>query len=110
MGGAIKALEMDNEVYEVMRDALEESQIDRKRFVQEQTLRLQSRYQTLQNAIDTAYEDRLRDVIDEELFKRKATKSYHEEGLKLIELAQVAHAQDLAANPVKQAMILKTVV
>ena len=130
MGEAIKALEMDDEVYEVMRDALEESQTERKRFVQEQTLRLQGRYQTLQNAIDTAYEDRLRDVIDEQLFKRKskawreemqeieieleslrkATESYHDEGLKLIELAQVAHGQYLAANPTKQAKMLKTVV
>ena len=101
---------------------MEESQAERKRFVQEQTLRLQSRYQSLQNAIDTAYEDRLRDVIGEELFRRKskvwreemqeveielesmrkATESYHEEALKLIELAQVAHRQYVAANPAKQ--------
>jgi DNA invertase Pin-like site-specific DNA recombinase len=130
MGSAIKALEMDDEVYEIMRDALEESQAERKHFVQEQTLRLQSRYQTLQNSIDSAYEDRLRDVIDEQLFKRKskawreemqeieieleslrkATESYHDEGLKLIELAQVAHVQYLAANTAKQAKMLKTVV
>jgi hypothetical protein len=35
--------------------------------------------------------------------------SYHEEALKLIELAQVAHRQYLAANPAKQAKILKCV-
>ena len=34
----------------------------------------------------------------------------HAEGLKLIELAKVAHAQYLAANPTKRAQILKTVV
>jgi len=123
-------LTLATELYEIMRDALEESQGERKRFVQEQTLRLQSRYQTLQSSLDTAYEDRLRDVIDEAMFKRKgsqwreemqeieielellrkATESYHDEGLKLIELAQVAHSQYLAANPVKQAKMLKTVV
>ena len=68
-------------------------------------------------------------MIDEELFRRKlkvwceemqeveielesmrkATESYHEEALKLIELAQVAHRQYLAANPAKQAKILKCI-
>ncbi len=86
-------------------------------------------YKTLQSSIDQAYEDRLRNVIDEALFVRKsgtwrsemhdieieleglreATKSYHEEGLKLLELAQVAHAKYLASNPEKQAKILKCV-
>ena len=129
LGESIKALHVDDEVFEIMRDALEESQGERKRFVQEQTLRLQSRYQTLQSSLDTAYEDRLRDVIDEAMFKRKgsqwreemqdieielenlrqATESYHDEGLRLLELAQVAHGQYLAANPEKQAKILKCV-
>jgi site-specific DNA recombinase len=68
-------------------------------------------------------------VIDETMFKRKgsqwredmqdieielenlreATESYHDEGLRLLELAQVAHGQYLAANPEKQAKILKCV-
>jgi DNA replication initiation complex subunit (GINS family) len=64
---------VDDEMFGIMRDALEESQGERKRFVQEQTLRLQNRYQTLQSSLDTAYEDRLRDMIDEAMFKRKGS-------------------------------------
>jgi len=40
---------------------------------------------------------------------REATESYHGEGLRLLELAHVAHGQYLAANPEKQARILKSV-
>ena len=77
--------------------------------------------------LDSAYEDRQRDVIDEAMFKRKgsqwreemqdieielenlreATETYHDEELPLLELAQVAHGQYLAANPEKQAKIFK---
>lgn len=129
LGETFRHLRMDDEVFEVMRDALEESQVERKRWVQEQTLRLQGRYQVLQNALDTAYEDRLRDVIDEHMFKRKsgqwraemqeieieleamreATESYHEEGVRLLELAQVAHGHYVTANPEKQAKMLRCV-
>jgi hypothetical protein len=40
---------------------------------------------------------------------REATESYHDEGLRQLELAQIAHEQYLAANPEKQAKILKCV-
>ena len=40
---------------------------------------------------------------------RKSTESYHEEGLRLLEIAQVAHGHYLAAKPAKQAKILKCV-
>jgi hypothetical protein len=40
---------------------------------------------------------------------RKATESYHGEGLWLLELAQVAHGHYLTANPAKQAKILKCI-
>ena len=57
-----------------------------------------------------AWREEMQEIEIELESMRKATESYHAEGLKLIELAQVGHAQYLAANPAKQAQILKTVV
>lgn len=93
-------------------------------------MRLQARYQTLQNAVDSAYEDQIRGVISEDLFMRKrrlwesemadvqnqlnglksATHSYQDEALKLLELAQVAYTQYLAAPMTKKADILRCTV
>jgi hypothetical protein len=90
LGETFRHLRMDDEVFEGMPDALE-----------------------------TAYEDRLREVIDEHMCKRKsgqwrselqaieieleamreATESYHEEGVRLLELTQVAHGHYVTANP-----------
>ena len=59
LGETVRQLQLDEECLNWLRDALTERQGDRRRFTQERTMRLQSRYQTIQNALDSAYEDRV---------------------------------------------------
>ena len=129
LGEVIRGLQLDEEVVEWLRAVLEESQGDRKLYVQERTLRLQGRYQTLQRALDCAYEDRITGVLDAETYQRKsstwrsemasieeeqeklrgATESYYEEGLQLLELAQVAYSLYLEHSVQKKAEMLRVV-
>lgn len=129
-GRVFEGWRLDEEMVDWLRHVLTDSQHERKHYVRERTMRLSARYQTLQNALDAAYEDRVGGVIPEDLFVRKsaswrsemagieeeleklrgATEAYYEHGLELLKLAQVAHARYLAHSDEKKAAMLRAAV
>jgi site-specific DNA recombinase len=109
-GLAIAAIKMDNDVLGWVTAALKESHADSKRFHAEHMASLQAQYDKLQRRLDALYEDKLDRNIDQAFYERKnstwkkeqdellrkierlqtASRSYLDEGIKLLELAQRA--------------------
>lgn len=109
-GEALRAIQLDDEVLEWMTAALKESHRDEKNYHDEVITSLQKQYQKLQDRIDAMYVDKLDSRISQEFFDRKseewraeqadilrkieshqnANRSYIDEGVKILELAQKA--------------------
>jgi site-specific DNA recombinase len=107
---AIKAIRMDSDILEWVKQALKESQADTKKYHTSRITELQSQYQKLQHRLDSMYEDKLDGRINQEFYDRKssdwkreqeevlsklsqhqsANRSYLDEGIALLELAQHA--------------------
>lgn len=70
---ALRALHIDDEVMQMLRDGLRGSHEDEQRTHHEATQRLYKQHETLQRRIDIAYEDRLDGRITAEMFERKSS-------------------------------------
>lgn len=129
LGECLKAIEITPGVAKRIMESLKESQAERKNYEAKEQERLQDRLQTLKNRLDSAYEDKLDNLLSEELWRRKsqfweseilsirgklesfekATFSYYEKGLEILELAKNAHRLYLQQNPLEQRELLTTV-
>ena len=109
-GEAISAIKMDNDVLGWVVAALKESHADEIEYHSELMSALQRQYDKLQHRLDTMYDDKLDGTIDQEFYDRKssawekeqddimckianhqaANRTYLDEGVKLLELAQRA--------------------
>jgi site-specific DNA recombinase len=109
-GQAIGAIRLDNEVLSWIITALKESHEDARQYHAERLVALQSDCEILQRRLDAMYEDKLDGRIDQDFYDRKsaewkngqdeilrkierhqsASRSYTDEGVKLLELAQRA--------------------
>jgi hypothetical protein len=107
---ALRAIQMDGEVFEWVVMALKESHKDEKRYHNEMIATLQKQYQKLQDRIDSMYVDKLDGKVSQDFFDNKskgwrieqveilhkierhqnANRSYLEEGIQILELAQKA--------------------
>ena len=119
-GQAISAIKIDDAVLSWVIAALKESHSDEKKFHAERMDALQAQYEKLQRRLDAMYEDKLDGRIDQEFYDRKSSvwkkeqddilqrlerhqsgnRSYLDEGVKLLELAQ--HAVILYEKQTKQ--------
>jgi site-specific DNA recombinase len=109
-GEAIGAIRLDDEVLSWVIKALKESHADETKYHNVQMASLQAHYQKLQSRLDAMYEDKLDGSIDQAFYDRKSTawqkeqddilreierhqganRSYLDDGVKLLELAQQA--------------------
>lgn len=69
----LKTLFFDEEVMVWVTKALKESHEDKKKYLEETIIRLQSEYNKLQNRIDTMYIDKLDGKIDGNFYQQKST-------------------------------------
>ncbi|MBA3017244.1 zinc ribbon domain-containing protein [Patescibacteria group bacterium] len=119
-GQAISAIKMDDDVLGWVVAALKESHADEKKYHAEYMAALQAHYEKLQHRLDAMYEDKLDGRINQDFYDRKslgwkkeqndiffkierhqtANRSYLDEGVKLLELAQ--HAVVLYEKQTKQ--------
>ncbi len=106
----ISAIKMDNEVMGWIIAALKESHADTKQYHADRMATLLAQYEKLERRLDAMYEDKLDGRIDQNFYDRKssawkneqddilqkieklqtANRSYLDEGVKLLELAQRA--------------------
>lgn len=106
----LRTLRFDDEILELVSQALRESHVDEKRFHDEAVQRLQGEYNRLKNRIDQMYLDKLDGRVTAEFFDQKseewrqeqatirhnleqhenAKHSYMEEGVAILELANRA--------------------
>ena len=127
LGEWLKRIAISDAVLESIRDALHDLQGQKKELQAQEMERLQSRYQRLQGCLDKAYEDKLDGRISEAFWTRRsaawyaelgkvreelaafenANRSYTQEGLKILELAQRAHSIWLRANSVEKRKLLE---
>ena len=109
-GQALKNIKLDQEVVDWVVIALKESHSDEKRFHQEQVKTLNERYERLTNRFEAMYLDKLDGKISQDFYDRKsedwkkeqdeifrklerhqnATRSYYDDGVKILEIAQKA--------------------
>jgi len=109
-GEAISAIKMDDDVLGWVVAALKESHADEIMYHSELMSALQRQYEKLQHRLDAMYDDKLDGKIDQEFYDRKssawkkeqddimckianhqgANRTYLDEGVKLLELAQRA--------------------
>ncbi len=109
-GEALAAIEIDEEVLNWVVAALRESHKEEKDYHNEMISKLQRSYQKLQDKLDKSYEEKLEGKIPEETYERlskkwrreqedtrrqierheNANRSYFENGVKILELAQKA--------------------
>lgn len=106
----LRGIKIDEEVLALVSEALRESHKDERQFHDEAVARLQAEYTKIQNRLNRAYDDKLDGVIDSITFAQKseewrveqdrllrciaehqqANRSYMEEGVGLLELANRA--------------------
>lgn len=111
LGGVVKAIVIDAETAEWIKQALRESHRDEREYHTAQIESLQAEYTRLQRKIDAAYEDKLDKEITEEFWKRMtgewraaqlavlasiekhqgANQGYFEEGGRILDLASRAY-------------------
>ena len=129
MQRALRALHIDDEVMEMVREGLRGSHDDEQRCHHEATQRLYKQHESLQRRIDIAYEDRLDGRITAEMFERKsaewrteqarvrrelerhesANQAYIDEGLALVEVANKAAELYLGRTPEQKRRLLNFV-
>ncbi len=109
-GLAISAIKIDDAVLRWVTAALKESHADEKKYHNEIIDTLQTQHQKLQHRLDAMYEDKLDGLVDQRFYEIRSTewkkeqdeiqrkismhqgasRSYMDEGIKLLELAQRA--------------------
>ncbi|MCK9265078.1 MAG: recombinase family protein [Deltaproteobacteria bacterium] len=109
-GQAIAAIKMDEDILGWVTAALKESHTETKKYHTESMAKLQAQYEKLQGRLDAMYEDKLDGRIGQDFYDRKSTawkkeqdeilrkleryqnanRSYMDEGVKILELAQRA--------------------
>jgi hypothetical protein len=129
-GEILKQIRIPYELAGKLSTVLRESQADKEKFVRTSMLSLQQQQMLLRSKLDRVYEDRLSDVISDELCTTKsaelqeelrrvrtemerhegASQAYEAAGLKIPELAQSAYSSYVTKNPREQARLVKTVV
>jgi hypothetical protein len=129
-GEILKQIRIPHELAGKLATVLRESQADKEKFVRTSMLRLQQQQMLLRSKLDRVYEDRLSDVISDELWTTKsgelqeelrrvraemerhegASQAYETAGLQILELAQSAYSSYVTKNPREQARLVKTVV
>ena len=130
LGEAIRSIVMPAEVVDVVRRVLLESQQDQLQFHRDATQRLSQRKAKIGSYLDQAYTDRLEGVLALDEYSRRSTtwrdelvgvereierhdeakRTYVDEGVQLIELAQVAHILYVSQPPHEQRRLLDVVV
>jgi site-specific DNA recombinase len=111
LGQFVKDIVIDDERLEWIKEALRESHVDEKAHHDEMIAKLTSQLGKLQQKLDRAYDDKLEGKITEEFWSKKseqwreeqsrilsklkwhqsANKSYFDEGIKILELANKAY-------------------
>ena len=111
-GEIVKKIHIDEDVLQLVKDALMESHKDEKAYHDQQIERLSREYSILQNRIDKIYVDKLDDKISEEFYQKcldqwrgeqdqilerikahqNANVNYFEKGLNIFELANKAYS------------------
>ncbi len=109
-GEALGAIQLDPEVHGLLIRALRESQVDEKRFHQEEISKLEKERHTLETRLESIYLDKLDRVITTDFFQEKSREwkstlegikgklekhsqahgNYMEEGAQLLDLSQQA--------------------
>lgn len=128
-GGALKTIQMDEDVLQWVVRALKESHTDEKRYHNEVISKLQGKYKKLQERIDAMYVDKLDGKISQDFYDTKSDEwrqeqeeirskiekhesaniSYMEEGIKILELAQKAAVLYDAQEMTEKRRLLKFV-
>jgi site-specific DNA recombinase len=116
------------EVADWIAQALRDSHKEKERFHRTAILRLQGRYNAVQQKIDLAYDDRLSGRISDDFWTRKssdwereldgvradlaqhegASQQYSETGSRILELAKTAHKSFVSQNSAEQRKLLET--
>jgi DNA invertase Pin-like site-specific DNA recombinase len=129
-GSILQQVRIPAELAGKLATVLRESQADKEKFARTALLRLQQQQLLLRSKLDRVYEDRLREVIPEELWSAKsaelqeelrrvrtdmerhetASQAYETAGLQILELAQTAYSSYVAKNPHEQARLVRTLV
>ncbi|MGB8657427.1 MAG: recombinase family protein [Candidatus Zixiibacteriota bacterium] len=111
LGELVRSIVIDDERLEWIKEALKSSHVDEKAYHDEMIAKLTLQLKRLQQKLDQAYEDKLEGKIEEEFWSKKseqwreeqsgivskityhqnANKSYFDEGIKILELANKAY-------------------
>ncbi|UCE20647.1 MAG: zinc ribbon domain-containing protein [Gemmatimonadota bacterium] len=114
----VKKIKIDEEVVEWVKNALKTSHKDEKQYHEGSIRTLTRRYEEIQRKIDKMYEDKLEGLIDDDLWTRKfeswkeeqgdilrnieqhkeANRSYFEEGVQILKLANKAYSLYVRQN------------
>ncbi len=129
LGDALRRIQVTQDVVDWTREALLSSHQDQTDFHRESVVRLVSRREKVTGYLDQAYTDRVegriaddlwlrrsdqwkceRDEINQQIASHEAAKTnYLESGVKLLELAQVAHSLYVSRNPEEQRQLINFV-
>ena len=127
LGQFVKEIVIDDERLEWLKEALKESHVDEKAYHGETIAKLTSQLNKLQQKLDQVYDDRLEEKITEEFWAKKseqwkeeqsrilskvkwyqsANKSYFDEGIKILELANKAYSLYQKAEVQEKGKLLK---
>jgi len=111
LGDVVRSIVIDDERLEWIKEALKASHVDEKAYHDEMIAKLTLQLKRFQQKLDQAYEDKLEGKIEEEFWSKKseqwrkeqsgilskityhqnANKSYFDEGIKILELANKAY-------------------
>lgn len=126
LGDVVKAISIDADTAEWIKQALRESHRDEREYHAGQIASLQAQYKRLQDKIDSAYEDKLDGRISEEFWQRKsrgwrdeqvrvraaverheqANQGYFDEGDRILDLASRAYDLWLQQPPEEKRKLL----
>ena len=126
LGELVRAIEIDRDKVEWIKEALRTSHQDERAFHEETIRALQNQYNRLQSRIDQAYIDKVDGTITEEFWRgkamewqleqeqirsrlathEKANRAYFEEGIKILELANRAYSLYVQQTPHEQRRLL----
>lgn len=126
----LRSISLDDDVLQLVREALRQSHADEQTFHAEAIGRLQSEYTVLQVRLDAMYVDKLDGKISSEFFDRKsgewraeqtrllrcieehqdANKTYLDEGVNLLELVANAHKLFEEQSPHEKRRLLRFVI
>lgn len=130
LGRIVAGLQLDDRVFQSLREALRSSHEDEQRFLKENLARLQGREVKLVNRLQQLYVDKLDGTVVGEVYDRlkaqweaeldqvrdeiaanqSADRKYLEYGVRLLELAQTAYQSYSRRSPEQKRQLLKFVV